>query len=338
MNYEEAGVDIRRKAKVLQAATAAIKATYTPEVLRGIGAFGGMMEASRLKDLAQPVLVVSTDGVGTKTLLAAQTGRWGGLGYDIVNHCVNDLLVQGAKPLFFLDYIASARLEPEVLGMVLTSLAQACQTVGIPLLGGETAEMPGIYREGGLDLVGTIVGVVDKAHLVDGAKVQPGDVLLGLPASGLHTNGYSLARKVFEGWDLEEPRPELEGYSLANVLLEPHRCYLEPVSRLLEAHIPIKAMAHITGGGVYENLPRALPEGLGAELQSGSWPVPPIFRLIQDRGNIAPNEMYRVFNMGLGYILVLDETEAQKVVSLLPEAQRVGYIMDQPEIRVSGLS
>lgn len=334
MRYEDAGVDLDRKAGTLKAAAAKIKETYTSDVLRGIGAFGGMLDASRLKSLREPVLVASTDGVGTKTLLAAQTGRWSGLGFDIVNHCVNDLLVQGAKPLFFLDYVASGRLEPEVLGTVLASLAEACKAVGIPLLGGETAEMPGVYHAGGLDLVGTIIGVVDKSRIVDGSEVRPGDVLLALPSSGLHTNGYSLARTVFEGWDLGEPRTELDGQSLADALLEPHRCYLEPVSRLLGAGIEIKAMAHITGGGVYENLPRVLPEGLGAEIETGGCPVPPIFRLIQHSGNVAPSEMYRVFNMGLGYILVLGEAAAEKVSALLPEARRVGYIMERSGIRV----
>lgn len=334
MKYQDAGVDIDRKAGALKAAAAKIKETYTPEVLRGIGAFGGMIDASKLKGLAQPVLVASTDGVGTKTMLAAQTGRYSGLGYDIVNHCVNDLLVQGAKPLFFLDYVASARLEHEVLGTVLASLADACKAVGIPLLGGETAEMPGVYHAGGLDLVGTIVGLVDRANIIDGSKVRPGDVLLALPSSGLHTNGYSLARKVFEGWDLEEPRAELRGQSLAGVLLEPHRCYLEPVSKLLDAGIEIRAMAHITGGGVYENLPRVLPEGLGAEIQPDTWPMPPIFPLIQHTAKVEGNEMFRVFNMGLGYILVLGESEAVKVATLLPESYRVGYIMEQSSITV----
>jgi phosphoribosylformylglycinamidine cyclo-ligase len=278
MNYREAGVDIDRKAGALKAAASKIKETYTPQVLRGLGAFGGMLEVSRLKEMAEPALVASTDGVGTKTLLAAQTGRYGGLGFDIVNHSVNDLLVQGARPLFFMDYIASAQLEAEVLAALLESLAEACKAVGIPLLGGETAEMPGVYQEGGLDLVGTIVGVVDKAQVVDGSRVQPGDVLLALPSSGLHTNGYSLARKVFAGWNLEEPRLELGGRSLAEALLEPHRCYLREVELLQHEGIEIRAMAHITGGGVFENLPRVLPEGLGAEIWRGSFPIPPSLR------------------------------------------------------------
>lgn len=334
MNYRDAGVDIDRKAGALKAAASKIKETYTPEVLRGLGAFGGMLEVARLKNLAEPVLVASTDGVGTKTLLAAQTGRYSGLGFDIVNHSVNDLLVQGARPLFFMDYIASARLEAEVLAQILASLAEACKAVGIPLLGGETAEMPGVYQEGGLDLVGTIVGVVDKAQVVDGSRVQPGDVLLTLPSSGLHTNGYSLARKVFAGWNLEEPRLELGGQSLAEALLEPHRCYLSEVELLQREGLEIRAMAHITGGGVFENLPRVLPEGLGAEIRRGSFPVPAIFDLIQRAGQIAEQEMYRVFNMGLGYILVLSPDTAPIARQLLPQSYPVGYIMEGSGIRV----
>jgi phosphoribosylformylglycinamidine cyclo-ligase len=334
MKYSDAGVDIDRKAQALKAAASKIRATYTPEVLGGIGAFGGMIEVSRLKSMERPVLVASTDGVGTKTLLAAQTGRYGGLGFDIVNHSVNDLLVQGARPLFFMDYIASARLEAQVLGTVLESLSEACQAVGIPLLGGETAEMPGVYEEGGLDLVGTIVGVVDRAQIVDGARVQPGDALLALPSSGLHTNGYSLARKVFAGWSLEDPRAELAGDALADALLEPHRCYLEPVSHLLAEGIEIRAMAHITGGGVYENLPRVLPEGLGAEIQRGTFPVPPIFSLIQQAGRVDEREMYRVFNMGLGYILVLSADMAARAQTLLSKSYLVGCIMGESGVKV----
>ncbi|RDI94554.1 phosphoribosylformylglycinamidine cyclo-ligase [Meiothermus sp. QL-1] len=335
MNYQEAGVDIERKARTLQAARRRIEATYTPGVIRGLGAFGGMLAVPELRGLREPVLVASTDGVGTKTLLAAQTGRYEGLGFDLVNHAVNDLLVQGARPLFFMDYIASARLEEAVLAAVLASLAEACRAVGIPLLGGETAEMPGVYQEGALDLAGTIVGVVEREQIVDGTKVQPGDVLLALPSSGLHTNGYSLARRVFAGWDLEAPRGELEGRSLAEALLEPHRCYLEEVSLLQREGVEIRAMAHITGGGVYENLPRVLPEGLGAEIQRGSFPIPPIFQLIREAGQVEEGEMYRVFNMGLGYILVLSPAMAARARALLPQAYPVGYIMEGSGVRVA---
>ncbi|MCS7058162.1 MAG: phosphoribosylformylglycinamidine cyclo-ligase [Meiothermus sp.] len=334
MNYREAGVDIGRKASALRAATAKIGETYTPEVLRGMGAFGGMMLASRLKEMREPVLVASTDGVGTKTLLAAQTGRYGGLGFDLVNHSVNDILVQGAKPLFFMDYIASARLEEAVLGAVLASLAEACKAVGIPLLGGETAEMPGVYQEGALELAGTIVGVVERAKVVDGSRVRPGDALLALPSSGLHTNGYSLARKAFEGWNLAEPREELAGRTLAEALLEPHRCYLEDVERLWQAGVEVKAMAHITGGGVYENLPRVLPQGLGAEIWQGSFPIPPIFRLIQRAAQVEEQEMYRVFNMGLGYILVVSPDKVDEVGGLLPQSCPVGRIIEGPGVHL----
>ncbi|RIH87703.1 Phosphoribosylformylglycinamidine cyclo-ligase [Meiothermus luteus] len=334
MNYREAGVDIGRKANALQAAAAKIGETYTPEVLKGMGAFGGMLLASRLKGMREPVLVASTDGVGTKTLLAVQTGRYEGLGFDLVHHSVNDILVQGARPLFFMDYIASARLEETLLGAVLASLAEACKAVGIPLLGGETAEMPGVYREGALELAGTIVGVVERDEVVDGKKVRPGDVLLALPSSGLHTNGYSLARRVFEGWNLEEPREELAGRSLAEALLEPHRCYLREVERLWGAGVEVKAMVHITGGGVYENLPRVLPLGLGAEVWRGSFPVPPIFGLIQRAGQVEEQEMYRVFNMGLGYILVVSPDRVGEVQALLPQSHPVGRIIEGSGVQV----
>ncbi|AEB12933.1 phosphoribosylformylglycinamidine cyclo-ligase [Marinithermus hydrothermalis] len=328
MKYEDAGVNINRKANALKAASEHIRATYTPEVLWGLGAFGGLFDVKKLKDYAHPVLVASTDGVGTKTLLAAKTGRWEGIGFDIVNHSINDILVQGARPLFFLDYVASSRLEPEVLGAVLDSLAAACQAAGIPLLGGETAEMPGVYHKGGLDLVGTIVGVVERDRIVDGRRTQSGDVILALPSSGLHTNGYSLARKAFETWNLSEPLDELGGKTLADALLEPHRSYLEPVTRLLEAGLPVHAMAHITGGGVEGNLPRVLPEGLGAVIEKGTWPVPPIFPLIQRAGHVSEAEMYRVFNMGLGFLVVLPEAHAEEARQALGEAYPVGRIVE----------
>lgn len=334
MKYEDAGVDIERKAQALRDAGAKIKATYTPEVLWGLGAFGGMFDASNLKAMQRPVLVASTDGVGTKTLLAAQLGHYSGLGFDIVNHCINDLLVQGAMPLFFLDYVASARLQPEVLGEVLTSLAAACQTAGIPLLGGETAEMPGVYHHGGLDLVGTLVGVVDFGRAITGQNTQEGDVVIALPSSGLHTNGYSLARKVFEGWNLAEPRSELGGKSLGEVLLEPHRSYLMEVQTLMASGIPIKAMAHITGGGVVENLPRVLPKGLTAVLERDAMAVPAIFQLIQVAGSIALHEMFRVFNMGLGYMVVVAKQDLESALASLPGATRVGSIAAGNEVRI----
>lgn len=325
MRYEEAGVNIEAKAEALKRAKEAIAATYTPSVLRGLGAFGGLFDAIALKGMAHPVLVATTDGVGTKTLLALEAGEVSGLGFDLVHHSVNDLLAQGATPLFFLDYLAASRLEEGVLSALLTSLAEACKALAIPLLGGETAEMPGVYREGAWDIAGTLVGVVEKGEILGPERVREGDVLLALPSSGPHTNGYSLIRKVVAGQDLEAFVPEL-GESLKAALLRPHRAYLTEFLRLKEAGVEIHAIAHITGGGLPENLPRALPPGLGAEVYRGSWPVPPIFPHLQGLGNIPEEEMYRVFNMGLGLLLILPEGEAQRALTLV-EGFLVGKVV-----------
>jgi phosphoribosylformylglycinamidine cyclo-ligase len=332
MRYEEAGVHIAQKAEALKRAKAQVEATYTPEVLRGLGAFGGLFDAMALKGMRHPVLVATTDGVGTKTLLALEVGDVSGLGFDLVNHSVNDLLAQGARPLFFLDYLAASRLEEEVLAGLLASLAQACKALGIPLLGGETAEMPGVYREGTWDLAGTMVGVVEREGILGPERVREGDLLLALPSSGPHTNGYSLIRKVVAGHDLLAFVPEL-GESLKEALLRPHRAYWPEFLRLQESGVEIHAIAHITGGGIWENLPRALPEGLGAEIQRGTWPVPPIFPYLQRLGQIPEEEMFRVFNMGLGLILVLPEAEARRAQELV-EGFLVGRVVPEPGIRL----
>jgi phosphoribosylformylglycinamidine cyclo-ligase len=332
MRYEEAGVHIAQKAEALKRAKAQAEATYTPEVLRGLGAFGGLFDAMVLKGMRHPVLVATTDGVGTKTLLALEVGDVSGLGFDLVNHSVNDLLAQGARPLFFLDYLAASRLEEEVLAGLLASLAQACKALGIPLLGGETAEMPGVYREGAWDLAGTMVGVVEREGILGPERVREGDLLLALPSSGPHTNGYSLIRKVVAGHDLLALVPEL-GESLKEALLRPHRAYWPEFLRLQERGVEIHAIAHITGGGIWENLPRALPEGLGAEIQRGTWPVPPIFPYLQRLGHIPEEEMFRVFNMGLGLILVLPEAEARRAQELV-EGFLVGRVVPEPGIRL----
>ncbi|TBH15479.1 phosphoribosylformylglycinamidine cyclo-ligase [Thermus thermamylovorans] len=330
MRYEEAGVHIEAKAEALRRAKEAIAATYTKEVLRGLGAFGGLFDAHALKGMRHPVLVATTDGVGTKTLLALEAGDVSGLGFDLVNHSVNDLLCQGATPLFFMDYLAASRLEEGVLAALLGSLAEACRAHGIPLLGGETAEMPGVYREGAWDVAGTLVGVVEREEILGPERVREGDVLLGLPSSGPHTNGYSLIRKVVAGQDLNAPVPEL-GESLKEALLRPHRAYLREFLRLKEAGVELHAIAHITGGGLPENLPRALPEGLGAEVRKGSWPMPPVFPYLQRLGKIPEEEMYRVFNMGLGLVLILPEEEAQRALALV-EGFVVGRVVRGPGV------
>lgn len=317
--YAAAGVDIDRKMGAIERMKAFARATYTPAVLAGIGSFGGLFDASALKSIETPVLVASTDGVGTKTKIAAAMGRYKGLGHDIVNHCINDILVQGAHPLFFLDYIASSQLDPDMLVEVVEGCAEACAAAGCVLLGGETAEMPGVYAPDEFDLVGTIVGWVEKAEIVEGRKVRPGDVCVGLPSTGLHTNGYSLARKIFVDIPWEKHVDEL-GTTLGESLLLFHRSYLESVDNLQKLGITIKAMAHITGGGFPDNLPRVIPDHVGVALDRTAWEPPPIFGLIQEQGSVDPLEMYRVFNMGMGMVLFLAPDDADRAVEALRDA------------------
>lgn len=317
--YASAGVDIDAGNRAVNLMSAAVKSTYTPAVLAGIGAFGGLFDASSIQSLQQPVLVASTDGVGTKVMLAAAARRYQGVGQDIVNHCINDILVQGASPLFFLDYFATARLSPEVVAEIVSGVAVACRESGCVLLGGETAEMPGVYAAGEFDVAGTIVGVVERAAILPRSDIQPGDLLVGIRSASPHTNGYSLIRKVFEGVPLDTVFPEL-GQPLADVLLVPHRSYLPLLKSTLRspAH-PVKALAHITGGGFLENIPRVLPNGCGALLRTGSWPVPPLYPLIQSRGDVPVMEMHRVFNMGIGMVAVLSAADVKVFQHSLPE-------------------
>ncbi len=318
MTYRDAGVDIAAGTRAVELMKDAVRSTYGPEVLLGIGAFGGLFDAAALKGMAAPVLVASTDGVGTKIKIASALGRFDTIGHDIVNHCINDILVQGARPLFFLDYIAAGRLDPVMVAAVVSGCAAACRAAGAALLGGETAEMPGVYAEGEFDLAGTIVGVVDRAAIVDGSGIRAGDAIVGLASSGLHTNGFSLARRVLAGHDLRAEVPEL-GRSLGDALLEPHRSYLTAVNNLWAAGIHIRGMAHITGGGLIDNPPRIFPAGLAARLHRGSWPVPPIFGLIQRTGQIEDAEMAHVFNLGLGMLLIIPHEQAAAALEQLGE-------------------
>lgn len=314
--YAQAGVDIAAGNRAVDLMRAAVRSTYGPEVLAGIGAFGGLYNAAALKAMEAPVLVASTDGVGTKTKIAAALGRFEAIGHDLVNHCVNDILVQGARPLFFLDYIAASRLEPEAVAAIVSGVSTACRIVGMSLLGGETAEMPGVYAPGEFDLVGTIVGVVERSQVMDGSTIQAGDVLLGLASSGPHTNGYSLIRKVFEDVPLDTA---FEGIGvLGDALLAPHRCYLDAIARL-RAAVPVKGLAHITGGGLIDNPPRILPAGLGVVIRRDTWPIPPLFHLIQARGGISDDEMAHVFNLGIGLIAVLAPADVSVAQAALDE-------------------
>jgi phosphoribosylformylglycinamidine cyclo-ligase len=272
-----------------------------------------------------PVLVSSADGVGTKLKLAFMTGRHDTIGADLVNHCVNDILVQGARPLFFLDYLATGRLSPDVAEQVVLGISRACRENGCALIGGETAEMPGFYADGEYDVAGFIVGVVERSRLVDGRRIAPGDMLIGLPSSGLHTNGYSLARRIFFevcGWTPSAMLPEL-GQSLGDALLATHRSYLRTVWPLIDACV-VKGMAHITGGGITENLPRVLPDGTAAQVDRSAWEVPDIFQLLRSRGRISDDEMFRAFNMGIGLIVVCAASDVDRAMKLLEMAGESG--------------
>ncbi len=316
--YAAAGVDIAAKMIAFEQMRQAVQSTYTPAALAGIGAFGGLFALDELRQARAPALVSSTDGVGTKTLIAAALGRYETIGHDIVNHCVNDV-----RPMFFLDYIAAGRLDPDVVVAIVTSCAEACRAVGCVLIGGETAEMPGVYQPGAFDLVGTLVGWVERDAVVDGRDVRPGDICLGLPSTGLHTNGYSLARRVLADMGWETVLPEL-GRPLGEVLLTPHKAYLREFEALVSAGVPIKALAHITGGGFPDNLPRVLPPGVGVCLDRAAWEVPAIFRLIQARGRVAEAEMYRVFNMGIGMVVLVALEDVDRAQVALPEAVVIG--------------
>ncbi len=292
--------------------------------MSGVGFFGGLFE---FKGYRQPVLVSSVDGVGTKLKIAAALARHDTIGIDLVNHCVNDILTCGAEPLFFLDYIAMGKLVPEQVGAIAQGLAQACREAGCALIGGETAEMPGLYAGGDYDLVGFIIGVVEKEKIIMGRTIAVGDTIIGLPSSGLHTNGYSLIRKLFGETKsaLNTHYPEL-GRTLGEELLQPHRCYYRQLMPLLPV---IKGLAHITGGGLVGNLPRVLPQAMAARLRSQQWTIPPIFQLIQQRGNVDQDEMYRVFNMGIGMVVVCSADNAGQVTKVLPEAKVIGEVVKQ---------
>ena len=299
MDYRQSGVDIDAGNETVRRIKSLARGTFTPGVLSEIGSFGGLFKLDRDR-YQEPVLVSSADGVGTKLKVAFMTGRHDTVGADLVNHCVNDILVQGAEPLFFLDYLATGRLSPAVAEQVVTGVARGCRENGCALIGGETAEMPGFYADGEYDIAGFIVGVVDRPKLIDGRAIVPGDVLIGLASSGLHTNGYSLARRVFfdvAGWTPEMKVAEL-GTTLGEALLATHRSYLPVVRPFLPRGV-LKGLAHITGGGITENLPRIFPAGCAAEIDRGAWKVPPLFRLLQQKGGIATDEMFRAFNMGI---------------------------------------
>ena len=313
--YADAGVDIDAANRATEKIRELARRTFNSRTLSDIGSFGGMFDGA-FPGMRQPVLVASADGVGTKLKVAFETGVHNTVGRDLVNHCVNDILVQGARPLFFLDYFATGKLEPEVTASVVDGIATGCRENGCVLLGGETAEMPDFYPEGEYDIAGFIVGVVDRERIIDGRTIEPGDMILALPSAGLHTNGYSLARKLFfevASFNVDSYIDEAEGTAGA-VLLRPHVSYLRTLEGLLDSG-KIKGLAHITGGGLLENIPRILPQGTNAEIQKGSWPALPVFELLQRLGRIEEHEMYRTFNMGVGMIVVCTESDAPTIKS-----------------------
>ena len=324
--YAQAGVDIEAGKQAVALMKQAVAATYNENVLSDSSSFGGQFVLTGISAESQPTLVASTDGVGTKTMVAAALDRWDTVGQDLVNHCINDILVQGARPLFFLDYVASSKLEPTKIATIVGGMAKACQAAGTVLLGGETAEMPGIYHDGAVDLVGTIVGIVDRSARLDGSTIEEGDCVLAFPSTGPHTNGYTLARNVLAQFDWSVPNEEL-GESVGDALLAVHRCYWNEVQALRTAGIEIRGLAHITGGGVYDNLPRILPNGLGAMIKRGSWSEPPIFGLIQRKGEINDVDMFHAFNMGLGMLVVVPMSQRDQAIAAMPELRAVGQIV-----------
>ncbi|WIM06782.1 MAG: phosphoribosylformylglycinamidine cyclo-ligase [Candidatus Nitricoxidivorans perseverans] len=327
LTYRDAGVDIDAGDALVERIKPAAKRTMRPEVLAGIGGFGALFEIS--KKYREPVLVSGTDGVGTKLKLAFELNRHGTIGQDLVAMSVNDILVQGAEPLFFLDYFACGKLEVGVAATVIEGIAKGCELAGCALIGGETAEMPGMYPEGEYDLAGFAVGAVEKSEIIDGSRIHAGDVVLGLASSGAHSNGYSLIRRI-----IERAEPDLHadfyGLTLADAVLAPTRIYVKPILALIRA-LPVKGLAHITGGGLLDNVPRILPEGLAAMLDRKTWPLPPLFQWLQREGNVSDAEMHRVFNCGIGMVVVVAAEHERHAVELLAAAGEHVFVIGRIE-------
>jgi len=336
ISYADAGVSIDNANRAVAKIREFARSTFNERTLTEIGSFGGMFSAA-FPEMADPVLVASADGVGTKLKIAFETGIHNTVGADLVNHCVNDILVQGARPLFFLDYFATGKLEPDVTASVVEGMARACKDNGCVLLGGETAEMPDFYPAGEYDLAGFIVGIVDKVKVIDGKSIKPGDVVLGLPSTGLQTNGYSLARKLFfevGGYKVDSYVDEL-GMTVGEALLATHSSFLPQLGPLLDSGM-VKGLAHITGGGFLENIPRILPDGVSVEIKRGSWPEPPIFGLMQKLGNVSESEMFRTFNMGIGMVIVCSQFDAEPIADQMRHGFDIGKISQgSKEVKLS---
>lgn len=335
LSYKDAGVDIDAASEALGRIKESVSRTFDDNVLRNIGSFGAMYKFPG-QNMEEPILVSSVDGVGTKLKVAFMMNKHDTIGIDLVSHCVNDILVQGAKPLFFLDYLACGKLEPNVIADVINGLANGCRYANCALIGGETAEMPDMYHPGEYDVAGTIVGIADRKKIIDGSNITPGDKIIGIGSSGLHTNGYSLARKIcFEVANLtiDHVIPNI-GRTIGDALLEPHRSYATVIN-ILTKIVKVKGMSHITGGGITDNLPRTLPDGLGARIDCSAWDVPPIFTFLRDNGNVADLEMLRTFNMGLGYLVVVSEAECEQAMNALrmtaEDPKLIGTVIDDAE-------
>lgn len=327
MRYKDAGVDIDAGTESVRRIRSIVRSTFTKNVLSGIGGFGALFDG-RLGGYREPVLVSSCDGVGTKLKVAVMAGVHHTVGQDLVNHCVNDILVQGARPLFFMDYAAFGRLDPKILEQVVSGFAKACRENGCSLIGGETAEMPGMYAPGDYDLAGFIVGAVERKKIVTGRSIRPDDVVIGLGTNGLQTNGYSLARRILlekHKYKVNTRLPEL-GITVGEALLRIHPSFLRPVAPLLDSNL-VRGMAHITGGGFLDNIPRVLPRGCAVAIAKGSWPVLPIFSLLQKLGRVPEDDMYRTFNMGIGFVLVVSPRDEDRAMVVLRKMKAKAYII-----------
>ena len=333
IDYKSSGVDIDAGNQAVERIKDGVKSTFTSNVLTGLGSFGSLYDLKPiLENYENPVMVQSIDGVGTKTIIARKMGKFDTIGIDLLSAAANDILVMGARPLTFLDYIANDKLNPETIEEIVSGMVKACRETGVSLVGGETAEMPDTYLSGEHDLVGVITGVVEKEKIITGENIKPGDVVLGLPSNGLHTNGYSFARKLFfeiGGYDVNDTIPELEK-SVGLTLLEPHINYTNHVFAVLDAGINVKGIAHITGGGLVENIPRILPDGCGVDIKKGSWPILPVFDVMQSLGNVDEDEMYRAFNMGIGMVFIVSPNNvgsAKNVLKDLTEVYEIGSVV-----------
>ena len=329
IDYKSAGVDIDAGNEAVNRIKDGVKSTFTSNVLTGLGSFGSLYDLKPiLKNYKNPVMVQSIDGVGTKTIIARKLEKFDTIGIDLLSACANDILVMGALPLTFLDYIANDKLNPETIEEIVSGMVKACKDTDVSLVGGETAEMPNTYLPGEHDLVGVITGVVEKEKIITGGNIKPGDIVLGLPSNGLHTNGYSFARKLFfeiGGYDVHDTIPELEK-SVGLTLLEPHTNYTNHVFAVLDEDINVKGIAHITGGGLVENIPRILPDGCCVEIHKGSWPGVPIFNVLQSIGNVDENEMYRAFNMGIGMIIIAAPDQVNSIKEII-DVHEIGFVV-----------